>query len=382
MACLVLTNITMAKVAFDLSGEGVAYYQTDNDGSNDFFSKDSSKANLGLQLEVEAEVDNGFKLGYQGTFLGTLGLDNSIVSNARQYAAANDLNGYATTKMYLWKRVGKTSLKLGRQELSQNISPLAFSEDWNVFKNTFDAFVIKNKDLEDTSIVAVYISKGNRHHDLSSFDDLSSEGNTVNGGAYMLTVLNESVKDMPMMGSYYLLKDVNDQENASVFWFDIKSKHQPVKLELQTAYIDPSNSLSETTLLGAKVSKKHNNLDFSLAYSAVSSGGLSFQTMGTQGDVAFYTQMVNNQDHIALDAQTVVVKGSSKLPVGNLTIQYGLTKDKSSVKNDFSELDVVYKFDLLATKMFVGYVRQTTDKNAFAGEDESNNIRIWSRYTF
>jgi len=383
IAILLLTEMTMAKVDFNLSGEGVAYYQTNNDGKNDFFSQDSSRGSLGLQLDVEAKVDNGFKLGYQGTFLGTLGLDKSIISNGRQYTGANDLNGYTTTKFHLWKRFSETSFKLGRQELSEDISPMAFSEGWNVFKNTFDALVIRNEDLADTSVVAVYINKANGHNDLSSLNDLSStNGQAVDGGAYMLTILNKSFKDMPMMGSYYFLKDLNKQENVSVFWFDVKSKQTAFNLAFQTAHINPSNTLSNTTLVGAKVSKTHNDLGFSLAYSSVSSGGLSFQNMGTQGDVAFYTQMVNNQDHIALDAQTVVAKASAKLPVGNLTLQYGLTKDTSSFKNDFTELDVVYKFDLMATKMFVGYIRQTTEQKIFAGEDDNNNIRIWSRYRF
>ena len=382
MTCLVLTNITMAKVDFNVSGEGVAYYQTNDGGSNDFFSQENSKGSLGLQVEVEAEVDNGFKIGYQGTFLGTLGLEESIVSNARQYSGANDLNGYATTKLYLWKNIDKTSLKLGRQELSQDISPLAFSEDWNVFKNTFDAFIVRNKDLKDTTVIAAYIAKGNGHNDLSSFNDLSSEAQTVNSAAYMLTVVNDSFKEMPIMGSYYLLRDLNDKESASVLWFDIKSQQKEFNMEFQTAYIDAANDLSKTRLLGAKVSKDYANLGLSLAYSRVSGGGLSFQNFGTQGDVAFYTQMVNNQDFIALNAQTTVFKTVVNLPKGSLTLGYGLTQDKSVVKNDFSELDIVYKFDLLSSKMFVGYIRQDTKLNSFAGEDSSDTVRVWSRYTF
>ena len=370
-----LSNLAIAKVDFDLGGEAVGYYQTANDAKNDLFSQENSKGSLGLQLDVEAKVDNGFVLGYQGTFLGTLGLDKSIISSARQYARENDLNGYATTKMYLWKRMGKTSFKLGRQELSQDISPLAFSEDWNVFKNTFDALVVKNEDLEETVIAAAYIAKGNRHNDLSSLDDLVSEGQVVDGGAYMLTLINKSFKDMPIMGSYYFLKDLNSQDGASIFWFDIKAEQTAFKMEFQTAYIDPSN-LSKTLLLGAKVSKNHDAFGFSLAYSSVSSGGLSFQNLGVKGDSALYTQMVNNQDHIVLNADTVVLKSSVKLPRGELTVQYGTTKDNSTLQNDFSELDVVYKFDWLTTKMFVGYIGQKTDARS------DDTIRFWSRYSF
>ena len=92
--------------------------------------------------------------------------------------------------------------------------------------------------------------------------------------------------------------------------------------------------------------------------------------------------MVNNQDFTALDAQTTVVKTVLKLPKGSLTLGYGLTQDKSVIKNDFSELNVVYKFDFLKSKMFVGYIRQDTKLNSFDGEDSSDNIRVWSRYTF
>ena len=85
---------------------------------------------------------------------------------------------------------------------------------------------------------------------------------------------------------------------------------------------------------------------------------------------------------IALNAQTTVFKTVVNLPKGSLTLGYGLTQDKSVLKNDFSELDIVYKFDLLSSKMFVGYIRQETELNSFAGEDSSDTVRVWSRYTF
>jgi len=382
MLVLLLSNMAVAKVGFNLRGEEVAYYQTDNASSNNFFSQDSSKGSLGLQVEVTAKVDNGFELGYEGTLLGTLGLEKSIISTARQNAQANDLNAYATTEIFLFKKVKDTKIKLGRQKLSMELSPLAFSEDWNVFENSFDALMMTNNSMKDTTIMASYINKSNKHNDLSDFNDLGNGVNAIEGGIYLLTVANESSKKLPISASYYLLKDVTGLESGSALWLDVKSTHTPLKMAFQAGYIDPKNTLSTSKMFGTKVSKAYAEIALSLAYSTVSSGDFSFQNFGTAGDVPFYTQMVNNQDFIALDADTFVLKGSTKLPVGNLTLQYGLTKDTSSVKNDFTELDVVYKFDLLATKMFVGYIRQTTDKKVFVGEGESNTIRVWSRYTF
>jgi hypothetical protein len=261
-------------------------------------------------------------------------------------------------------------------------SPLAFSEDWNVFENSFDALVVTNQSIDNTTIMASYISKSNRHNDLSGFDDLSNAINNIDSGMYFVTVANKSLKKIPITASYYVLDDINGLSNGSALWLDVKSNRMPVKLAFQTGYIDPSNALNKTSVFGAKASKVYDKFSLSLAYSLVSSGDFSFQNFGTNGDVPFYTQMVNNQDFIALDAETVVLKTVTKLAKGDFIVQYGATKDKSNNKNDFLELNVVYKFDLLATKMFVGYIGQKTDKNSFVGDNSSHNIRVWSRYVF
>jgi len=377
-----MSSLAMAEVDFKLGGEGVAYYQTNNDANNDFFSQASSKASLGLQLDLTADLGHAFKLGYQESFLGTLGLEKNLISSARQYAQANDLNARAMTKLYVSKKYNNSLVKLGRQELSMNISPMAFSEDWNVFKNTFDAAVLVNKDIIDTTLIAAYIANANNHNNLSAFENLSANARPLSSGAYMLTVLNKSVEKLPMMASYYALKDLNDAQSGSAFWMDVKSEHTPVKVAVQAAQLDPSNALDKTNIVGLKASGTYNNFGLSLAYSLVDEGALSVQNLGTQGDVALYTQMVNNQDFIASDAQTVVAKVVTKLPVGKLIVQYGATKDNSIAKNDFSELDVVYKFSALEMNMFVGYIGQKTDLKSFGGEDDNNNIRIWSRYSF
>jgi len=67
-----LSNVAMAEVSFEIGGEGVAYYQTDNSLDNDFFSQERSRASVGLQLDLQADLGHDFNLGYQETFLGTL----------------------------------------------------------------------------------------------------------------------------------------------------------------------------------------------------------------------------------------------------------------------------------------------------------------------
>jgi len=388
---IAITANIMAEADLKIGGQGVIYYQTNDVGDSDFFNQESSSANAGLELNLKADIGNDFKLAYQETFLGTLGLEKNIVSDVRQYAHKDDLNAHSMTKIYATKKIDNTLIKLGRQELPKSLSPLAFSEGWNVFKNTFDAAVIVNKDIVDTTIVGAYVTGSNRHNNLSDFNDLGANssalgtgGGTLNSGAYMLTVANKSIKDVPITGTYYALKDIANLESGHALWLDVKANQAPVKVAFQAGQIDPSNNLEKTTAFGAKVSGKVQKVALSLAYSSVDDGDVSLQNVGTGIKTPLYTQMIGNQNFISSDADTVVLKAVKKLPVGKIVVQYDMTFDNSTAKNDYTELDIIYKFKAFDTNMLLAYIGQTTDKKTFAGgtEESVNNLRFWTRYNF
>ena len=390
MATTLLTGV-MAEADIKVGGQGVFYYQTNDSADSDFFSQESSSANAGLELSVKADIGNGFNLEYQETFLGTLGLEKSIVSGTRQKAHKDDLNAHAMTRFYMTKEIDNTLFKLGRQELPKALSPLAFSENWNVFKNSFDAAVIVNKDIIDTTIVGAYVSGSNRHNNLSKFEDLSANSlalgdgaGTLDSGAYMLTVVNNSVKNVPITATYYSLKDIAGLESGNALWLDVKSNYEPVKVAFQAGQIDPANNLDKTTAVGLKVSGKIENIGVSLAYANVNDGDVALQNVGTGVKTPLYTQMIGNQDFISRDADSFVLKAVGKLPVGKLIAQYNMTTDNSDAKNDYGEFDLIYKFKALDTKMFLAYIGQTTEKKTFAGgtEKSANAVRFWSRYDF
>ena len=353
LLALGITSEAMAEVTTQMGGQAVFYYQTNNGGDNNFFEQGTSSGNAGLQLDIKSDIGHDFGLGYQGTFLGTLDLDKNIILNERQYAQANKANGYATTKLYITKKVANSYMKFGRQSLPKSLSPLAFSEGWNVFKNTFDAAVLVNKDFQDTTIVGAYVGSSNKHDNLSGFDKLTSNstalGNakgTLNSGAYMLTVANESMKNVPITASYYALKDIAGADSGEALWLDVKSKKRLVNFAGQAGQIDPSNNLDKTVAFGAKMSGKVNQTALSLAYSNVNDGDVQLRNVGTAIKTPLYTQIIGNQNFISLDNDTVLVKAVTKLPVGKLSVAYDYTQDNSVAKNDYQELDVVYKFVL------------------------------------
>jgi len=381
ITAVAMTTGAMAEVDFKIGGQAVVYYQTvENGGDSDLFNQDNSRANVGLQLNVNGDLGNGFGLGLQGTALGTAGLEKNLVSNVMQQA--NGLNGVALTKAYLTKKVGNTLIKAGRQELPKSLSPFAFSESWTVFKNTFDAVLAVNSDIQDTTLVGAYVSTSNGHGSfgygnkagLSDFTDMAGGGATK--GAFMLTAANKSLANIPITASYYSLPSTD----LDVVWADVKANQLgPVNVALQGGSIlNGATGGNDTTAYGVKVTGKASNVDLSLAYSSVDDGDVPVQNVGTGVKTPLYTQMILNQGHIAKDADTVVLGASMPLASGKLIAKYDLTTDNSPAKNDYNELDLIYKFKALGTNMLAAYVRTDADN----ASDPSNIIRVWTRYNF
>ena len=394
IAAVAMTTGAMADtdkgVDFKIGGQAVIYYQTvEKGGDSDFFAQNSSQANAGIQLNANSDIGNGFGLGLQGTALSTFGLEDNLVSNVMQSGlghdgdTANASDYFAITKAYLTKQVGNTTLKMGRQELPKSLSPLAFSEGWNVYKNTFDAIVAINGDIPDTTLVGAYVDRSNNHSDLSKFDDFTALNGAVrpDKGAYMLTAQNKSLDGVTLTGSYYALPS-GTAPHVDAFWLDAKTDlntlaQVPAKLAIQGGQLKP-DGLDDTNALGIKASTKTNGVDLSLAYSKVGGGTLSFQNVGTGVKTPLYTQMVLNQNHIAHSNDTFVLGANMPLGPGKVIAKYDLTTDHSAANNDYNELDLIYKTKLLGTNVLAAYVRADADNAA----DPANVLRVWTRYNF
>ena len=403
IAVVGMMSVASADVDVKVGGQGVLYYQTmDSFGSGDLFDagkydtgkvdkdgnkifKANSRANAGLQLNVNADLGNDFGFGYQETFLGTLGLEKNLVGNTMQTAEKDTLNSHAMTKLYITKKIANTTLKLGKQELPKSLSPLAFSEGWNVFKNTFDAAVAINSDIPDTTLVGAYVAKSNGTGgnavgliNLGQYNDMA--GGALPSGAYLLTIANKSLKQLPITLSYYSLPDLTGGEAGSAIWGDVQvDAGIPVKFGLQGGTIMPENNLDDTTAMGAKITGKAGPVNLTVAYSTVDDGSLAFKNVGTNVKTPLYTQMILNQNYISSDADTVLVKGVVPVGPGKLIAQYGATTDNSNASTDYNELDVIYKFKALGANMLAAYVMADLDT---PNTDPNNIIRFWTRYNF
>jgi len=388
-------------IDLDVTGQAVVYYQTAATGSNqDLFSQNQSKANVGVQLNVGSDLGNGFVFGSQLTYLGTAGLEKNLVSNTMQTSAVNAngliINGghgvdalnttsnqIMLTKVFVAKKMANTTVKIGRQELPKSLSPLAFTEGWNVFKNTFDAIVAINTDLPDTTLVGAYVGR-------STGMDLSTVGNlnasTILGSlpvtktAYMLTAANTSLPMTTLTASYYALSGVNAALHADAIWLDAKiaDKSLPMGLNvgIQAGSIS-ADTVDTTTAFGLKASAKPMaGLTVTGAFSSVDDGALKIVNTGGV-KTPLYTQMVANQGKINHDNTTMMLKGAYSLgDAGTVIAQTSMTSSDSH--GDNNELDLVYVTNLGGAKVLAAYVYTKDD----AAADATNIVRVWARYAF
>ncbi len=427
-ASLIASTAMAADKGIDIvtTGQTVLYYEThadDGKADSSHFNQDQSAANVGVQLNLGSDLGNNFTFGSQLSYIGTAGLEKNLVSGVKQVGgqsqvgAHNTTDELALTKIFVAKKIGNTNVKIGRQELPKSLSPLAFSEGWNVFKNTFEAILVVNSDIPDTTLVGAYVAKSNSttglfgHAGLSTMTDTTvnvagvGAGSTVNDGAYMITAQNKSIPMTTLTGSFYSMSGITGatQADATAIWIDAKiaSKDLPMGLVvgLQGGTITPDVKglkTDDTTAMGIKVGMKPiKPVYLQLAYSNVNDGHVAVKNVGTGIKTPLFTQMIYNQNAIARDNSTIVAKAVYNTgDYGKIIAQYGMTTagDTNSIngENDYTELDVIYRIKSGGVAYWASVMMINADVNgakssiigAAADAESDTKIRLWGRYAF
>lgn len=293
--------------------DGVA--RTDTDG---LFKKDGAVGDLVAKLRATGDLTK--KVGFGTTLYAatTMGLENNVVnnetiSNASNSAGNTGLNGTDKNPVWLGEayfvyKAGKTIAKIGRQELD---TPLAYSETWNAAPNTFEAAVLVNQDVPDTTLIAAYVSRGNGYD--NNFHVNGDTGNGVNtktvtsngtfynyhensgvnaadvGGAYALGMVNKSIPNLTIHPVYY-----NVLDTATAFWGDVTyNVPKIVKIEALYSFVDPEGQTQKlldgiaaasnktTSAYAGQLSGEFAGVKLAGAYSSVSKGFLPVANTAT-----------------------------------------------------------------------------------------------------
>ncbi len=379
---------------WEFGGQGVLYYQTrDVWGTGDLFKSESSVATAGVQLRaVNKDLFAGIGAGVELSGISDLYLYDGVVSGLNQNAGntfdPNDAevvnSSAAFTQAYLTYGFANTSFKLGRQYLPKALSPFAFSEGWNTFKNSFEALLIVNSDIQNTTLVGAYVTRAN-----SSLGNLTDFTDIKDDGVYMLTAQNKSVEGLTLTGTWYYAPEFAATEDANILWADAKFGVAGLNLALQGGTVMCDALADDAVAFGAKIGGKWDAVSASLAYSNTDEN-FPIHNLGTGVKTPLYTQMIFNQNSIKIDSSTFVGRVGVKALGGKFGLAYGYSDMGAAAgasvtgavagEGEYSELDLTYKTKVFndSTTLFAGYVYQDDDRMA----DTQNMIRVWGRYNF
>jgi len=387
-----------------VSGDAKLFYATsDNGGDSDLFDKMSSIGQAALDISVSADLANGVAGKMSIVALNTLGLENNLVTGVWEAGLGNQ---WWASEAWIAKTFGKTTFKVGRQELD---TPFAFSEKWSIATNTFDAAVVLNQDIPKTTLVAAWVGRGNGNNygnDRITNLGINNEANSaeVSGGiglnfaadgadpfetfytdgTYAAGVVTTAIPMTTAQAWYYDIVNV-----AQAYW--LQADIAPMKglaFGAQFANVDAEDAgfNNDTSAWAIKAGYELSGISLSASYSSVDDGDVYIANTATgyldgTAKSKLYTEAWWNYGVVSApdtDAWTLTAEYSIE-NTADLGLYYTGTSTDNQGMADMTEVTLTAskKFGNLDTTL--AYIYTDFDE---AGSDADNMIQVYLTYNF
>lgn len=252
ISSLMLVSVASLVNAADLSEafqEAKVKGEIKSEYSNSNFLGKTSSDNIwgvGGSLNFVTGDFYGFKAGV--TFQASSILSEDNENNAKLNNEL-DASGAILSESYLEYAVSNTSFKIGRQYIHTPLVSTAIDgkSSESILKDSFEAYMITNKDIPDTLIQAVYIdkyqAKTNSNGDIGEFND-----DKLEDGAFSIYVKNSSIENLTLQAQYL---DVNakDKVNDKNIYY-IQADYKLGKHNLSAQYISSEVNSKKGQLFG------------------------------------------------------------------------------------------------------------------------------------
>ncbi len=182
-----------------VSGDIKLFYSSD-DNFDDLFNFDDGGASgqAAASLSISTDLMEGVSAGTKVTALSSLGLEHQLVDNV--WEGTNGItDSYIVNDLWVAATAGKTTTKIGRMELD---TPLVFTEKWSIVENTFEAAVVINQNIPDTTIVGAYVGGSNGQLVGATPGTADTSTSTVGSANVVQGTKNESTFNQFYKGAY------------------------------------------------------------------------------------------------------------------------------------------------------------------------------------
>lgn len=399
VAVMALGTSAFAVDNIKVSGEAKVWYQTSETltPTDDFFNKGTnSMAEASLMVGTTMDLASGLSMGASAYMLTTLGLEHNLVGQVptarldtagAASGAALDDQAWAR-ELYLAYTAGKTTVKIGRQELA---TPLAFTEKWNVVDNTFDAAVLLNNDVQDTTLVAAWVGKDNGAGSNTTVNNNGKFSTFAASGAYAFGAINKSIPNTTVQAWYY-----NVDATADAYWLQADTKVAGmVDLGVQVANMDPKAAgTKDTTIYAVKAAVDVAGANVYAAYSSADDNGVTtsnFSNVATGDKSMIYTALgsiyMDGEHTTKSDTDAWKVGASTKMVPGvTLSASYGQAETDGNGtpanKAEYSAWDMVAAGKVGPVGLTAIYTQYEKENNVGTKTIDTDTLRIIASLKF
>lgn len=290
-------------------------------------TKDSSIWVNGGSFNYVTDSYKGISLG--GTFQTSH--VTSIDDESSKTKSTMDAQGSVLSEAYFQYNLNNTTFKGGRQFIK---TPLLAGSGSRLIKESFEAYLLANTDIPNTTIVAGKVTKYQQRTDFTTTSPFTSANTGANGGPgefekigtdgiNTIYIKNTSIPNLTAQFQYAGAVDI-----ANLIYVDAKYNFGPAYVAAQ--YYDTNYDASTSTdssMYGLKIGANVADIDLFAGYTSTDDDGDVVRGLG-QGAYAQYTATTKTAGANAFKA------GTDSWQIGA-----GYTFDKLKTKLRYSQFD-------------------------------------------
>jgi hypothetical protein len=381
---LIATAVQADIKSKNFGGNASLFYGTNDANNGDLFNKDTSYGNAAIHLGGAASVgacDTCTTLNYGITGVSTMGLENTLVSSTwvNHTNGLNDGVWIDTLNLTFnpLNGISNTTMVVGRQALA---TPLVFTETWNIAKNTYDAAVLVNNDIQDTTLVGAWVGRSNiaggMTVNVANIGDNYSQFLTKEG-AYAFGAVTKLIPTVTAQAWYYVAPTV-----ANVAWLQAETEIAGFSIGAQYGMLDGADD-SDGNAIGVKVGYTYEGLGLSAAYSTVdkmtgTSAALGFVNLGGAQTPLYTAGWWNVGGQGAQDTDSFNVTATYSLAnVADLGVYY-TNWENQTTNNAVNEIALTAGKSFGNLDVTIAYINTDDD----TAPDTVNDIQAYFTYNF
>ena len=360
-------------------GTASLFYGTNDANNGDLFNKDTSFGDAAIQVGGAASVgacDTCVTLNYGLTGVSTMGLEDTLVSETYINHTLDDAIWIDTLNLTFnpLDGISNTTMVVGRQELD---TPMVFTEKWNIARNTYDAAVVVNNDVVDTTLVAAWIGRSNIGGAMTVNATAGFSNNSFNSfltkeGAYAFGAVTKAISGVAAQAWYYVAPTL-----ANVAWLQADGEIAGFGLGVQYVYTDQSAG-DTGNAYAVKLGYTYEGLALAAAYSSTDDKLMTAANLGGAQSKLYTEAWWNYGEVSAADTDSYNVTATYNVEgIADLGLYYTSVDHKAAGAADMDEITVTVGTKVGNLDVTVAYVN--TDRD---GSDAVNDIQAYLTYNF